>query len=313
MSCILCGTSSFHELFRATDRLYGTTKDLFPVVECTGCGLVRLEPVPSDLDRFYPKNYWFKPGRSLAAQLEEKYRRFLIRDHVGFVEGALRQAPGPVLDVGCGGGLFLGVLQERGARVLGLDNSDEAARAAWEQNRVTVVLGDLLQPPVARGSIAVVTMFHVLEHLPDPAGFLSAARELLRPGGRLVAQVPNRDCWQYTLLGRNWNGMDVPRHLTDFRSQDFEKLLRQCGFRVNRRKFFSWRDNPAGLASSLAPGLDPVARNIRGLDASGGGKLLKDLLYLGLVLASVPFAMAEAAAGKGSTVIIEAQVEANGA
>ena len=310
MSCILCGSDSFRELFRGTDRLYGTTTDTFPVVECTKCGLVRLEPVPANLDRFYPKNYWFKPGKSLAAQLEEQYRRLLIRDHVGFVETALRQARGPVLDVGCGGGLFLGVLQERGARVLGLDNSEEAARAAWEQNRVTVVLGDLLRTPVKRQSLGVVTMFHVLEHLPDPAGFLRAAKELLRPGGLLVAQVPNRDCWQYALLGRNWNGMDVPRHLTDFRSQDFEKLLHQCGFRVRRRKFFSWRDNPAGLASSLAPGLDPVARNVRGLDQSGTGKLLKDLVYLGLVLASVPFAIAEAAAGKGSTVMIEAQVEA---
>jgi 2-polyprenyl-3-methyl-5-hydroxy-6-metoxy-1,4-benzoquinol methylase len=89
--------------------------------------------------------------------------------------------------------MFLGVLRERGARVLGLDNSQEAARAAWEQNRVTVLLGDLLQAPVAPESCGVVTMFHVLEHLPDPGGFLRAARGLLKPGGRLVVQVPNLD------------------------------------------------------------------------------------------------------------------------
>jgi SAM-dependent methyltransferase len=278
------------------------------VVECAGCGLVRLEPVPADLGRFYPKNYWFKPGTSLAARLEETYRRLLIRDHVAFVESALQDAGGPVLDVGCGGGLFLGVLQERGARVVGLDNSEEAARAAWDQNRVTVLLGDLLRAPVSPESCGVVTMFHVLEHLPDPAGFLRAARELLRPGGRLVVQVPNLDCWQYRLLGRRWNGVDVPRHLTDFRARDLERLLGQCGFRVRRRKYFSWRDNPAGLASSLAPGLDPVARNVRGLDSAAGGKLLKDLLYLGMVLAAVPFAAMEAAAGKGSSVMVEADV-----
>jgi SAM-dependent methyltransferase len=308
LSCLLCGESAFRELFRSTDRLYGTTQELFPVVECAGCGLVRLEPVPADLGRFYPKNYWFKPGTSLAARLEETYRRLLIRDHVAFVESALRDAGGPVLDVGCGGGLFLGVLQERGARVVGLDNSEEAARAAWDQNRVTVLLGDLLRAPVSPESCGVVTMFHVLEHLPDPAGFLRAARELLRPGGRLVVQVPNLDCWQYRLLGRRWNGVDVPRHLTDFRARDLERLLGQCGFRVRRRKYFSWRDNPAGLASSLAPGLDPVARNVRGLDSAAGGKLLKDLLYLGMVLAAVPFAAMEAAAGKGSSVMLEADV-----
>jgi SAM-dependent methyltransferase len=270
---------------------------------------MRLEPVPTDLSRYYPKNYWFKPGNSLAARLEEQYRRLLIRDHVAFVERCLRGAGGgTVLDVGCGGGLFLGALRERGARVVGLDNSAEAARAAWEQNRVPVLLGDLLQAPLAARSCGVVTMFHVLEHLPDPGGFLRAARELLREGGRLVAQVPNKDCWQYRLLGRRWNGLDIPRHLTDFRAQDLERLVESCGFRVTRRKFFSWRDNPAGMASSLAPALDPVARNVRGLDRSGSSKLLKDLVYLGLVLTSVPFAMAEAAAGQGSTVMVEAEI-----
>jgi SAM-dependent methyltransferase len=304
---LICGAAGYRELFRGTDRLYGTTSDIFPVVECAECGLARMEPVPADLGRFYPRNYWFKPGGSLAARLEEQYRRLLIRDHVAFVERTLRNAGGPVLDVGCGGGLFLGVMQERGARVLGLDNSEEAARAAWEQNRVTVVLGDLLRAPVANGSCGVVTMFHVLEHLPDPAGFLRAARALLKPGGRLVVQVPNRDCWQYRWLGERWNGLDVPRHLTDFRASDLLKLLEKCGFRARRRKFFSWRDNPAGLASSLAPGLDPVARNVRGLDGSGAGKLFKDVVYLGLVMASVPFAIAEAAAGAGSSVMVEAE------
>ncbi len=307
MSCLLCGEIGFRELFRASDRLYGTTAELFPVVQCTGCGLVRLESVPDDLGRFYPKSYWFKPGTSLAARLEEQYRRLLIRDHVAFVERSLREAGGPVLDVGCGGGLFLGVLQQRGARVLGLDNSEAAARAAREQNRVTVMLGDLLCAPVAPGSCGVVTMFHVLEHLPDPAGFLLAAKTLLRAGGRLVVQVPNIDCWQYRLLGFRWNGVDVPRHLTNFRARDLDALLQRCGFTVRRRKFFSWRDNPAGLATSLAPGLDPMARNVRELDSTASSKLLKDVLYLGLVAASVPFAWAEAAAGKGSTVMVEAE------
>jgi SAM-dependent methyltransferase len=308
LNCLLCGAVEFREILRASDRLYGTTTEMFPLVECVGCGLARLEPAPRDLARFYPRNYWFKPGDSLAARLEESYRRLLIRDHVAFVERTLRESGGPVLDVGCGGGLFLGVLQERGARVLGLDNSVEAAKAAWEQNRVTVLLGDLLQAPVAKGSCGVVTMFHVLEHLPEPVGFLWAARRLLRPGGRLVVQVPNLDCWQYHILGRRWNGLDVPRHLHDFRAQDLNRLLGMCGFRPRRTKFFSWRDNPAGLASSLAPGLDPVARNVRGLDRSAIGKLAKDLAYLGLVMASVPFAMAEAAAGKGSSVMVEAEI-----
>ena len=74
-----------------------------------------------------------------------------------------------------------------------------------------------------------------------------------------------------------------------------------------RRKYFSLRDNPAGLASSLAPALDPMARRVRGVPESGGVRLAKDLAYVAIVVAALPFALAEAAFGAGSTVMIEAR------
>ena len=130
---------------------------------------------------------------------------------------------------------------------------------------------------------------------------------MLEAAGRLVVQVPNSACWQFRLLGKRWNGVDVPRHLVDFRSQDILLLIESCGYAVVRRKFFSLRDNPAGLASSVAPGLDPMARRVRGVEESGGMRLAKDLVYFALMAASLPFAIAEAACGAGSTVMIEAR------
>jgi hypothetical protein len=76
---------------------------------------------------------------------------------------------------------------------------------------------------------------------------------------------------------------------------------------VLRRKYFSLRDNPAGLASSLAPGLDPMARRVRGVRESGAARLAKDALYLALVAASLGPALVEAAFRAGSTVMIEAR------
>ena len=65
------------------------------------------------------------------------------------------------------------------------------------------------------------------------------------------------------MFGEHWNGVDVPRHLVNYRQRDLEHLLEHCGFEVVRRKHFSLRDNPAGFASSIAPGLDPMARRVR--------------------------------------------------
>lgn len=258
---------------------------------------------------YYPQNYWFVARSGTAERLEEAYRRFVLRDHVEFVRRALRDSKesGMVVDIGCGGGLFLKILKEFGAPVAGLDFSLEAAGIAWRDNGVPAVCASLTNAPFGPESCAVVTMFHVLEHLYDPASYLHTARDLLRPGGRLVVQVPNASCWQFLLFGENWNGVDVPRHLINFRKRDLQGLLDHCGFEVVRWKHFSLRDNPAGLATTLAPGLDPMARRVRGIKETPAQRLGKDFAYLGLAAAALPFTLLEAACRAGSTIMAEAR------
>ena len=299
-------------MFSATDRLYGTTDKHFYIVECRSCRLIRLfpRPSPSELHQYYPPEYWFVAEATIADRLEQTYRRLVLGDHLRFVERALRECgeDGVVLDVGCGGGLFLRMLAERGAkRVAGLDFSLDAAHAAWSRAGVPAVCATLSRAPVAPSSCAVVTMFHVLEHLYDPASYLDAARELLQPHGRLIVQVPNAACWQFLLFGDRWNGIDVPRHLTDFRLRDIDSLLDNCGFEVLRHKHFSLRDNPAGMATSLAPALYPMARRLRRMVETPRQRLWRDFLYAALAAASVPFTLFEAACRAGSTVMVEAR------
>jgi SAM-dependent methyltransferase len=312
-ACPICGSSGATAVLKGSDRLYGTTSREFRVMECEECGLLRLDPqpAPEELGKYYPANYWFAPDTSAASRMEETYRRFVLGDHVRFAARAIRDsgARGPLLDAGCGGGLFLGMMRERGFRVLGLDYSRDAAAIAWKRQQAPAVCATLDHAPFRAASLGAVTMFHVLEHLYDPRGYLAAARELLEPDGRLIVQVPNASSWQFRLLGSAWNGIDVPRHLFDYRARDVEKLLALSGFRVVRRKYFSLRDNPAGLASSLAPRLDPMARRVRRLAESGAMRLAKDLAYLALTAAALPFTLAEAAAQSGSTVMIEARLQ----
>jgi SAM-dependent methyltransferase len=308
--CPACGSRQFRSLFRAGDRLYRTTTRQFLIVECSGCRLIRLYPWPAadELRSYYPENYWFEPEPSGTARLEELYRKLVLRDHVAFVTSALRRIPpGPLLDVGCGGALFGRLLADRGYASYGLDFSHQAARVAWRYNGIPVTVADFPRAPFAPGTFSGITMFHVLEHLPDAASYLKAAGEYLRADGRLIVQVPNAGCWQFLLLGEAWNGIDVPRHLVNYRSADMDALLRNCGFEPVRHKFFSLRDNPAGLASSLAPGLDPMARRVRYVQESERKRLLKDLFYFALVVASTPLTLLEAACGAGSTVMIEAR------
>jgi SAM-dependent methyltransferase len=309
--CLLCGSGQTESLHRLSDRLYRTTDRLFTVARCTACGLTRLDPAPApeELGAYYPSDYWFSGDEDAAGRLEEAYRRLVLRDHVGFVARALRGAAvhKPVIDVGCGGGLFLGMMRERGFRVAGLDLSPQAARIAWRRQGVPAACGVLAHSPFAACAASAVTMFHVIEHLDDPRPHLIEARRLLDDRGPLVVQAPDAGSWQARLLGRAWNGLDVPRHLFDYRASDLERLLESCGFRVTRRKHFSLRDNPAGLASSLAPGLDPMARRVRRLPEAKAERIAKDLVYLGIAAAALPFTLLEAAFGAGSTIMVEAR------
>jgi len=310
--CPACSSRESRLLFSGTDRLYGTTNKIFRIVECRNCRLIRLDPQPNPLElrEYYPPSYWYTSEEDSAAHLEQTYRRFVLRDHLSFVERALRESEekGTVLDVGCGGGLFLEMLAERGVKnTIGLDFSLDAAHVAWRRAGVPTVCATLTRAPFAPESCAAVTMFHVLEHLYDPASYLDAAHQLLRPDGRLIVQVPNAASWQFLLFGERWNGIDVPRHLIDFRLSDLETLLDACGFEILRYKHFSLRDNPAGLATSLAPSLDPMARRLRQIPETPRQRLMKDLLYAALVVASIPFTLLEAACRAGSTVMVEAR------
>ncbi len=297
-------------LFRAGDRLFHTTTRSFRVIECRRCRLIRLAPMPTprELPAFYPPNYWYAPEPGTAQRLEESWRRLVLGDHVRFVRRALAASGGgPVLDVGCGGGLFLRLMAEAGASVVGLDFSLPAAEVAWHRYGVPAVCASLSRAPVRPESCAVVTMFHVLEHLYEPQTYVEAAREVLLPDGRLVIQVPNAASWQFLMLGENWSGLDVPRHLFDFRLSDIEVLLDRCGFEPVRCKHFSLRDNPAMLATSLAPSLDPMARLLRGAAETPRARLFKDLLYFALVVAALPVTAVEAACRAGATVMVEAR------
>ena len=237
------------------------------------------------------------------------WRTFVLSDHLRFVRRALAhtQAKGLVLDVGCGGGLFLRELGLPQKEMAGLDFSLSAAAVAWASNGVPAVCASLANPPLRDASCRLITMFHVLEHLFDPGSYLIAARKLLAPDGRLVVQVPNASCWQFLFFGESWNGLDVPRHLIDFRAQDLESLLSECGYEVLSVKHFSLRDNPAGFASSLVPSLDPMGRRVRAVQESPRMKLLKDLVYFGIVLASIPPTLIESMCRAGSTIMVEAR------
>ena len=146
---------------------------------------------------------------------------------------ATARGPGPrrLLDVGCGFGGFVAVMRRRGWDVEGLDPSPTAVAAAKAMER-PVRLGTLDALQDERGNYDAITMFYVLEHLPDPMGALSKVWSLLGPGGILLLRVPHTTPIVRLLapLGAGGSLYDPPFHLYDFSPAVLREMLARVGF-----------------------------------------------------------------------------------
>jgi 2-polyprenyl-3-methyl-5-hydroxy-6-metoxy-1,4-benzoquinol methylase len=319
-SCPCCASTESKLLFSGLgDRLFHTTEETFDLRECANCQVIFLSPAPTgpELARFYPAGYWWQttaaPQRvRLWHRLLEIYRRVMMGGHVRRIKrlaGDCPQKAGRLLDVGCGDGVFLAACYQLPLVRVGLDQSLDALRAAKQCQGLELVQSNVDALPFADESFAIITMFHVLEHIPTPHRSLQELRRLLQPEGRLVVQVPNVASLQKRLLGQRWAGLDVPRHLANYSPPNLRTLLERNGFRVIRESHFSLRDNPAIPVMSLFPRLYPPSRRLIARGDSGARpwvNSLLDLAFLLLVVLTVPFAMLESLMQRGGTIVVEA-------
>ena len=137
---------------------------------------------------------------------------------------------GRLLDVGCGSGGFLLAMAAHGWRVEGID-PDPAAVAGAREAGLSVTQGTLadLDPSEHACAFNAVTLSHVIEHLHDPTGDLRRVNAVLRPGGLLWIATPNLEALGLRRFGRDWRGLEPPRHLVLFTRASLERLVRRAG------------------------------------------------------------------------------------
>jgi SAM-dependent methyltransferase len=252
-ACPVCGGESARPHF----EIEGIASHVWV---CEGCGLARLHPMldESELAGLYPDEYYGEPGTKFQPLIERMVRAVGER-HIAFLSRGLR--PGArILDVGCGRGVTLGALADRGFEIHGQEISAEAARGADARAKICIAQ-NLVEANYDAVSFDEIIIWHVLEHLPDPRATLEEAHRILKPGGRLIVAVPNFSSLQARWSGDAWFHLDLPRHLYQFPLHALQEILVDTGFRVGPAYHFSLRQNPFGWIQSALNRIPGVPRN----------------------------------------------------
>jgi 2-polyprenyl-3-methyl-5-hydroxy-6-metoxy-1,4-benzoquinol methylase len=253
ISCSLCGSTDIRPRF----AIEGIESCL---VVCNGCQLGWLEPLPSaeQVASFYPREYYGKEAAKFQPLIERLVRLVGSR-HIRFLCADLE--PGArVLDVGCGRGVLLAELADRGFEVHGVEHSEGAVRGADPRARIRIAteLADAGYPP---DYFDEVIIWHVLEHLRHPRATVDEVRRIIRPGGRLIVSVPNFSSFQARWAGAAWFHLDPPRHLYHFSMSALRLLLEKAGFVIELEHHFSLRQNPFGAIQSALNRATSLPRN----------------------------------------------------
>lgn len=215
----------------------------FRYYRCSGCGLVNYD-LRGGTEQGQYTLIMVDPRDDTNSRNHDNDQAFhFLRKHV--------PTPGRFMDIGCGNGRLLWVAKQAGWQVKGLELGEEMARYAASVVGCEVVANDFLAddpPPEDRHAYDVVSLRHVLEHLPYPRLAMEKISGLLRPGGWLLIEIPNIEGWSkrwvrfITRTGlhkRRFPPDLMPGHCCEYSRQSFTALMERSGYRVLRWETYS--------------------------------------------------------------------------
>lgn len=188
--------------------------------------LLKTDPVPAldKLSDYYDSEQYISHVDSRNGFMPSVYRwvrRYMLKRKLNLLV-RLNRDKGSLLDIGAGTGAFLEAADRRGWEALGVEPSVIARQTAQEKGLSVV---GAIEDVNASKKFNVITLWHVLEHLPDLAGTIIKLKSMLSPEGYLIIAVPNYKSYDAKHYKHFWAAYDVPRHLWHFSRETLPPLF----------------------------------------------------------------------------------------
>lgn len=221
--CPLCSSDHISSYLNTKDFFF--TQEEFSLTRCENCDFVFTNPIPKDLSKYYETPDYLSHNTSdsgLLGKLYSTLRNINIKRKYKLVSKYCLQ--GNFLDIGCGTGELLSFFNKNNWSVTGVEpnkSAREFGRKTYDINIFNENKLDELNP----GTFDIISMWHVLEHVPDLHNRLSQMLKLLKKDGTIFIALPNLASPDSKKYKEYWSALDVPRHLYHFTQNTFEQLI----------------------------------------------------------------------------------------
>lgn len=202
----------------------------FHLVKCNNCKILYNAEFPEneEIREYYRDNYRLLDEEYLS---DERRRYFRYPENIGLIKDIHEVAPPPatILDIGCDKGYFIDEARRYGYDVAGVELSDSA-------NEYTKRLKLDVKKDIGHfeKKFDIVTMWHVLEHIPDPLEYLLKVKTKLNDSGRFFVRVPAIESFWSRLMKDKWEWFQPDNHIFHFGVESLSYLLKEAGFEIDR-------------------------------------------------------------------------------
>lgn len=205
----------------------------FKLISDDNSEILRTWPVPENLEFYYQSKDYIShtdSSKGITEKIYQLVKRYMLAKKLSWIETF--KNPGKILDVGAGTGEFLNYCKKKGWKIDGVEPNASARKLASKKG--VEIHKELAELPAA--SFDVITMWHVLEHLPDLETEIRNLNLLLKPDGILIIAVPNFKSYDAQYYKEYWAAYDLPRHLWHFSQKGLTGLIKNFGWNLETTK-----------------------------------------------------------------------------